>query len=44
LPDYKDKKAQVVRLVAEYIELTKLRMNCPHFNDRISTLENIYLN
>lgn len=41
LPDYEGQKAQVGPLVAIDIGLTKLRKNCPHFNDWISKLEKI---
>ncbi len=41
LPDYEGQKAQVGPLVAEEIGLTALRLNCPHFNDWITMLENI---
>lgn len=41
LPDYEGQKAQVGPLVAEEIGLTALRLNCPHFNDWITKLENI---
>jgi hypothetical protein len=41
LPDYKGQKAQIGPLVAEEIGLTKLRKNCPHFNDWITKLENL---
>lgn len=41
LPDYEGQKAQVGPLVAEEIGLTELRLNCPHFNDWITKLENI---
>ncbi len=41
LPDYEGQKAQVGPLVAEEIGLTALRLNCPHFNDWITKLENV---
>ncbi len=41
IPDYEGQKAQVGPLVAEDIGLTKLRDQCPHFNEWISKLEKI---
>jgi len=40
-PDYEAQKAQVGPLVADEIGLTALRLNCPHFNDWITKLENL---
>jgi hypothetical protein len=41
LPEYANQKAQVGPLVAQDIGLTVLRNKCRHFNDWMSTLENI---
>jgi len=41
LPDYEGQKAQVGPLVAEDIGLTKLRSQCPHFDEWILKLENL---
>lgn len=40
-PDYKGQKAQVGPMVAEDIGISKLRTNCPHFNDWITRLEQL---
>jgi hypothetical protein len=41
ISDYEGQKAQVGPLVAEDIGLTKIRDQCPHFNEWITKLENI---
>jgi hypothetical protein len=41
LPDYEGQKDQVGPLVAEDIGITKLRLNCPHFNAWIKKLESL---